>query len=148
MVLMAGSAWAQEVNWAPGASVFVNTIGPQENRAEIENGIVQPTALASAALLPAVETHAFYNCWAVQCGPFAAVTFGGDDSLVSQIHGGFMIGLTDHFNVGVAYSLRPRGQVLREDFVLGSPAPENATDVKYVEQAITGVSIVLGIPLP
>ena len=142
-VTLASSVNAQELGWAPGLSVFANPIGPRETTAEVENGIVQTTSIQSSAVLPAVEAHTFYNCGLCECGPFAAITLG--DGLVNQVHGGVMFGL-QRFNLGIGYSLKPGGQVLRGDFVPGQPAPSD--DVKYVTRSVTGISIVLGIPLP
>ena len=93
-----------------------------------------------------METHVFYNCGVFECGPFAAVTIG--EGIVNQVHGGVMFGFGGRFNLGVGYSLKPAGQVLRGDFVTGQPAPSGATEPKYVERSVTGISVVLGIPLP
>ncbi len=146
VLLVAGTAQAQEVGWNPAISLDVNTIGPRVTEGIVDtNGFVQPTKIQTSTILPAVEAHVFYNCWIIQCGPMAALTLG--EGLIAQLHGGLGLDFKG-FVIGVGYSVRPNSAVMRSDFVFGQPAPPGATEIAYVEKSTTSVSVVMGFEVP
>lgn len=150
-VVGSGTIWAQEVGWSPGVVVTTNLIGPAESAAIIDaHGIVQPTALRQTAIRPAIETHLAYAISdQIGVGPFIAVALG--DDIVDAIGGGILFSLTQgstEFNIGLGYWVVPHGAVLRPDFVPGSPAPLGATEVAFVDQTVSSLAILVGIPLP